>query len=46
MKSVSHVVELLTKAEPVVLVAIVCIVALLVVAYCVKTLGENKRERG
>ena len=46
MKSISHVVELLIKAEPAVLVATVCIVALLVVAYCVKTLGENKKGRG
>lgn len=44
MDSVATVVELLTKADPAVLVAVVCIVALLVVAECVKTLGKNKKE--
>jgi hypothetical protein len=44
MDSIATVVELLTKADPAVLVAVVCIVALLVVAECVKTLGKNKKE--
>jgi len=44
MDSVATVVKLLTKADPAVLVAVVCIVALLVVAECVKTLGKNKKE--
>lgn len=44
MDSIATVVELLTKADPAVLIAVVCIVALLVVAECVKTLGKNKKE--
>lgn len=44
MDSVATVVGLLAKADPAVLVAVVCIVALLVVAECVKTLGRNKKE--
>ncbi len=45
MDSVATVVELLSKADPAVLVAVVCIVALLVVAECVKTLGKNQKEK-
>ncbi len=44
MDSIATLVELLTKADPAVLVAVVCIVALLVVAECVKTLGKSKKE--
>jgi len=44
MDSIATVLQLLTKADPAVLVAVVCIVALLVVSECVKTLGKNKKE--
>lgn len=43
MDSIATVIGQLTKADPAVLVAVVCIVALLVVAECVKTLGKNKK---
>lgn len=44
MDTVADLVGLLSKADPAVLVAIVCIVALLVVAECVKTLGKRRKE--
>ena len=44
MDSIATVVGLLTKADPGVLVAVVCIVALLVVAECVKILGKSNKE--
>lgn len=43
MDSIATVVGLLTKADPAVLVAVVCIVALLVVAECVKILGKKNK---
>lgn len=44
MESIVTVVGQLSAADPAVLVAVVCIVALLVVCECVKTLAKNKKE--
>lgn len=43
MNSIADVVGLLSSADPAVLVAVVCIVALLVVCECVKILSVTKK---